>query len=216
MKKIYISPSDQSDNAYAYGDTNEAAQCKKIANACEAALKRCGFEVKNGQSGSYVDRTKESNTWDSDLHLCIHSNAFNNKVMGTRLFYYSEGGESYKACKAIYDELAPLSPGTSDNMTMNQDLYEMHATRCASVYLEIAFHDTINEAKWIIEHTNEIAEAIAKGVCKFYGITYKGASNISSGSFYQVVTGSFKNKANAERRVNELKQKGFDSFIQIK
>lgn len=33
---------------------------------------------------------------------------------------------------------------------------------------------------------------------------------------YQVVTGSFENKANAEKRVKELKNKGFDSFIQIK
>ena len=216
MTKIYLSPSDQFENKYAYGNTTEAVQCRKIADACEVALKRCGFTVKNGQSGSYVDRTKESNVWDADLHLVIHSNAFNGVVAGTRLFYYSEGGESHKACKAIYGELAPISPGTSDNMTMNQDLYEMHATRCASVYLEVAFHDNSTEAKWIIEHTNEIAEAITKGVCKFYGVQYKGASAINSGSFYQVVTGSFKNKENAEKRVKELKQKGFDSFIQIK
>lgn len=216
MKKIYLSPSDQTNNAYAYGNTNEAAQCRKIANACEVALKRCGFEVKNGQSGSYVDRVKESNTWDADLHVPIHTNAFNGKVAGCRAFYYSEGGESHKICKAIYNALAPFTPGTSDNMTMNQDLYEMHATNCASVYLECEFHDVPNMAKWIIEHTTEIGEMIAKGICNYYNVTYKGASNISSGSFYQVVTGSFNNKANAEKRVNELKQKGFDSFIQIK
>lgn len=216
MKKIYLSPSDQFDNVYACGGTNEATQCRKIANACEVALKRCGFEVKNGQSGSYVDRAKESNAWDADLHVPIHTNAFNGKVTGLRAFYYSEGGESYRICKAIYNILAPFTPGTSDNMTMNQDLYEMYATNCASVYLECEFHDSPNMAKWIIEHTTEIGETIAKGICNYYNVAYKGASDINSGSFYQVVTGSFKNKANAEKRVKELKQKGFDSFIQIR
>ena len=33
---------------------------------------------------------------------------------------------------------------------------------------------------------------------------------------YQVVTGSFKDRANANKRIAELKAKGFDSFIQVK
>ena len=217
MIKIYLSPSDQTDNIYACGGTNEAEQCRKIANVCEAALKRCGFDVKNGQSGSYIDRTNESNSWDADLHIAIHSNASNGAVTGTRMFYYNYGGESYKACKAIFDVLAPLTPGMSDNMQMNQDLYEMYGTKCASVYVETDFHDNISESKWIVSHTAEIGETIAKGVCNFYGTTYKiNTSGTDPGSIYQVVTGSFKVKENAEKRVKELKLKGFDSFIQIR
>lgn len=217
MTKIYLSPSDQTDNVYACGGTTEAEQCRKIANACEVALKRCGFDVKNGRSGSYQTRTAESNSWDADLHLAIHSNAFNGVVTGTRMFYYSEGGESYRACKAIYNVLAPLTPGTSDNMQMNQDLYEMYGTRCASVYIETDFHDNVSESQWIVAHTKEIGEAIAKGVCNFYGVTYKsGTSGTGSDSMYQVVTGSFKVRENAEKRVKALKDVGFDSFIQVK
>ena len=33
---------------------------------------------------------------------------------------------------------------------------------------------------------------------------------------YQVVTGSFKDRANANKRIAELKAKGFDSFLQVK
>ena len=42
-KRIYISPSNQVNNVYAHGNTNEMEQCNKIAQACETALKRCGF-----------------------------------------------------------------------------------------------------------------------------------------------------------------------------
>ena len=45
-KKIYISPSDQTENRYAWGNTNEHAQCQRIAEAEAAALRRSGVEVK--------------------------------------------------------------------------------------------------------------------------------------------------------------------------
>lgn len=37
-EKIFLSPSNQSDNTYAYGNTNEAAECGKIAAALKEAL----------------------------------------------------------------------------------------------------------------------------------------------------------------------------------
>ena len=38
MAKVYLSPSNQTDNRYAYGNTTEAVQCGKIADACRIAL----------------------------------------------------------------------------------------------------------------------------------------------------------------------------------
>lgn len=37
-KKIFLSPSDQTGNRYAYGNTSEAIQCGKIADALLDAL----------------------------------------------------------------------------------------------------------------------------------------------------------------------------------
>jgi len=75
-KKIYLSPSNQSNNAYATGGTNEAAQCRKIALACETALKRNGFETKVAADSQDINsRNKASNDWGADLHVPIHSNA---------------------------------------------------------------------------------------------------------------------------------------------
>ena len=46
MPKVFLSPSNQYDNRYAYGDTTEGVQCGKIAEACKAALERSGVTVK--------------------------------------------------------------------------------------------------------------------------------------------------------------------------
>ena len=44
-KKVFLSPSNQYDNVYAYGNTTEGVQCGKIAEACKVALERNNIEV---------------------------------------------------------------------------------------------------------------------------------------------------------------------------
>lgn len=172
-KKIYLSPSEQPDNVYAYGNTNEKVQCRKISAVAEEALKRNGFEVINATATSLAVRCAEANNWGANLYVPIHTNAFNGKVSGTRLFCYSTSGEGYKACKAVYDVLAPLTPGKSENITTRPELYEVKNPLAPTVYIEVDFHDVPDVAKWIIEHTEEIGEAICKGICNHYGVTYK-------------------------------------------
>ena len=172
MKKIYLSPSDQVKNAYAYGATTEAIQCRRIADALEVALQRCGFLVINNKTASMVDRVAESNAWGADLHTPIHTNAFNGQVMGTRIFSYDLVGEGYKAAVAIFDQLAPITPGTSENIKAYPALYEVRASSAPCVYIEVDFHDTLEGAKWIVENTEAIAEAICRGICQYFGEEY--------------------------------------------
>ena len=213
MKKVFLSPSNQTDNAYAYGSTNEAIQCGKIADACKKALERSGVKVEINHYGTLAAKCAASNKFGADLHVPIHTNAFNKNVAGTRVFCSAMSGEGYKAAKAIYNVLAPITPGKSENVSANPELYEIRGVKAPSAYIECEFHDNLQSAKWIIEHVKEIGESIAKGICNYLGVRFVEAE---SNTFYQVITGSFKNKANAEQRVKELKNKGFDSFIQIK
>lgn len=170
-KKIYLSPSSQEDNAYAYGNTNEEVQCRRIADACEVALKRCGFEVKDGNYDNMYDRVADSDSWGADLHVPIHTNAFNGEVTGTRIFCFNNYGEGYKASKAVFNALAPVTPGNSESVSVN-DFYEIAYTNAPCVYIEVDFHDVPYIAKWIIENVELIGETIAKGICDYYGVPF--------------------------------------------
>ena len=45
--------------------------------------------------------------------------------MGTRLFCYVIPGKGYDACKAVFNELAPLTPGTSETVSYTHlDVYK--------------------------------------------------------------------------------------------
>lgn len=172
MKKIYLSPSDQTANKYAYGDTNEAVQCRRIADALEKALKRCGFAVKNNKTDSMQARVRESNDWGADLHVPLHTNAYNGKVSGTRIFTYDKSGKGYKCAKKVFRFLAPVTPGASESISVYDDLYEVKYTAAPCVYIESEFHDVAIVAKWIINHVEDIAEAICKGICDYFGVKY--------------------------------------------
>ena len=171
--KVYLSPSNQTDNRYAYGNTTEAEQCGKIAEACRVALVRCGVEVELGHMKSMQEKCAESNAFGADLHVPIHTNAFNGQVRGTRMFCYSSNGEGMKACRSIFAVVAPLTPGTSENIKVNAEFYEVRVPAAPTAYIECEFHDNAESAKWIIEHTTEIGEAIAHGICNYFGVAYK-------------------------------------------
>lgn len=210
-KKIYLSPSNQIGNKYASGNTNEAEQCNRIAEYARIALQRCGFDVKKAPSGQEMYTTViESNNWGADLHIPIHTNAGGGE--GTVVFVYNKSENNMKYANPIYKNVQDVSLGTVDyGVRANPDLYELNATNCVAVYVEVDFHDSVQIANWIIENVEIIGEAICKGVCEAYSAKYIPAK---AETIYRVQVGSFKVKKNAVAYLDKVKKAGFkDAFI---
>lgn len=213
--KVYLSPSSQKENAYVTGNTNESAVCKKIATAAETALKRNDYMVKRGSTEKTVSqRIAESNKWGADLHVPIHTNAGGGD--GTLVMCFT-GNTGNKYVKAIYEEVSALSPGKDDGIKVRTNLAEITGTKALCVYVECEFHDNTDLAKWIVSHTSEIGEAIARAICKADGKKFKTASG-STGSTskkakYYVQCGAFADKKNADALAAKLKAGGYDVYI---
>lgn len=212
--KVYLSPSNQTENRYAYAGTNEGVQCGRIAEACKAALARSGVGVMLGHMKSMQEKVQDSNSYGADLHVCIHTNAFNGQVSGTRMFCFNENGNGMKACKAIFNRLAPITPGTSENIRVNAKLYEVRVPAAPTAYIEVDFHDVPSVAQWIVEHVNLIGETIAQGICEYFGVAYKPpVTDSKEGVLYKVQVGAFAIRSNAEKMLTRLKAAGFDGYI---
>lgn len=216
-KKIYLSPSNQDGNMYAYGDTNEMEQCNRIADYARIALERCGFSVKKAPKGQDMwVSIKESNSWGADLHIPIHTNAGGSATGGTVVFVYdTKSSSTMKLAKPIYEYVQSVAIGTYDYGIRNySELAEINATTAVAVYIEVDFHDNKKIAKWIIEHPQLVGEAIAMGVCKGYDVEYVPEA---SHTVYRVQVGAFINKKNAENLLSQLKKQGYaDAFITTK
>ncbi|MBE6795848.1 MAG: hypothetical protein E7533_04620 [Ruminococcaceae bacterium] len=218
-KKIYISPSNQSGNTYATGNTNEKEQCHKIAGHCVNFLKKNGFDVRCTYNDDMYERVGESNAFGADLHVAIHTNATakHNVTGGSQVLLYSLTGEREKAGKAVLKRLAPITPGKSaERLVEKPDFYEIRAAKGITLYCECEFHDTKEGSDFIIKNVKQIGEAIAMGVCDYYGVDFTEKENNApsgDGTLYSVQVGAFSSKKNADNYVKKLKKAGFDGYV---
>lgn len=104
----------------------------------------------------------------------------------------------------------------------NRDYYFMNretgSTRTTIV--EYDFVDGKNNGKLKdIKYREGLYECLIKAICKDEKKKYVAPNTKTEDSdnstYYRVVTGSYKDRKNADNRVKELKKKGFDSFIDI-
>ncbi len=225
-KKIYVSPSSQYANLYATGGTNEKEQCKKIAKYCVDYLKKAGFQVKCTYNDDMYKRVNESNSYGADMHLAIHTNATvkHNVTGGTQILLYNLKDERKKAGQAVLDELKNITPGSSaEKLIAKPGFYEVRKVKAMTVFCECEFHDTKEGSDFIINNTKKLGEAIAKGVCKYYGVSLpdettenKNNAPQESGTLYTVQVGAFKSKSNAEEYLKKLSKAGFEGFVTVK
>lgn len=169
--KIYLSPSDQVHNPYSYGGTNEAAQCRKIAEAARKALLRCGFEVEtdfsDGEDAMY-ERVRRSNSWGADLHVCIHTNAGGGR--GCVVFVSQNDAEHRRFADPVFEALDAITLTRSVYGVREASFYEIRHTSAPCLYVECEFHDSEDTARWIVENTVAIGEALCRGLCVGCGV----------------------------------------------
>jgi N-acetylmuramoyl-L-alanine amidase len=173
MKRIYISPSTQENNAGFSPFTVEEVEMNKIADYLIPLLAKDGrFITKRNFTGmDPYQCAADSNSFLADLHIAIHSNAGGGQ--GTEVFTFGAGSNSEKLGKALYNQIAPLSPGSDRGVKYNPKLIEVgnsvHATSCL---IELDFHDSQAGAEWIARNHDVIATALYKGLCDYLGYKY--------------------------------------------
>ena len=226
--KVFISPEDRASNVYASSalwngrTTNEKEQMGRCADYLEIALKRCGFEVINAQYGNMYDRVSASNAWPADLHMALHTNGFDGTVAGTRVHCYP-AEKSRLIGRLIQERIAPLSPGTSDRLVESTNLYELRSTHMPAVLPEFGFHDNPEEAQWLIDNMETIAEETCKAICEFFDMPYTAPDGQAGRDpepveepevLYRVQVGAFRTKENAEAYLAKVQNAGFpEAFV---
>jgi N-acetylmuramoyl-L-alanine amidase len=174
------------------------------------------------------ERTDNANGKKVDVYVSIHANAFGsgwNSANGIETFVYTtKPKEAYELAKDVQHELIVASK-LNDRGVKTANFHELRETAMTAILCECGFMTNKEEAVLLKSdaYRKKIAAAIVKGLASHYKLEKKPAPKpkpvtkpVNKNVFYQVVTGSFNDRSNADARVKELKSKGFDSFIQIK
>lgn len=169
--RIYISPSLQPANKYADGSGSEQDHMQAVgARVVELLKQHREFAVFANRLGMAMQQAvEESNNLAVHAHIAIHSNAGGGD--GTLALHYPNSVQGEKLAKAIYEQVAPLSPGKDDGVRATGLLYEVRETKAPAVIIEVEFHDSDTLAAWINKNHEGLAQAIYKGVCSHFEVT---------------------------------------------
>lgn len=177
---VYISPSKQDYNSYIkpYNNTTEKVQMNLIADKIIPILENAGITVyRNDPNTDMSEWMNESNKVHADLHLALHSNgSTDHSQTGVYVYVHDENSFAYSIASNIYDSIYKIYPFKSNNNNhgvafAKGTLGEVAPTNVkCGVLVEYAFHDNLDEAKWIVNQREEIAKATAEAVIKYFGL----------------------------------------------
>lgn len=188
-KKVFIGVGHGGSDpgAVAFG-REEADLNLVIALKCKDELERHGVSVKmsrtKDENDTLDEEIRECNAFNPDLAIDIHNNAGGGD--GAEAFYHYGGGLSKTLAVNVLDEIAKIgqnSRGAKTKMWGEVDYFGfIRETKAPAVIVECAFVDNATDIK-IIDTTAEqqaMGVAVAKGILKTLGITYKAESTSTS------------------------------------
>lgn len=173
--KVFLSPSSQDWNKYIVGNTNEEAVCNMIADQVEAILERHNLlVVQNDPSDTPTQHAAAANAFNPDIIVPIHTNAGGSR--GCEVFCYNKDNKTAKGtilANKIYSEVSAITPSVDRGVKTNTKFTEIARTKAPVAYVEVAFHDSKEDAIWILANIKQIATAISKGILNYFEIVYK-------------------------------------------
>lgn len=200
-----------------------------MAIACKSELERHGVLVGmtrvDDKTVSLSQRATLANNWLANYFVSIHNNAGG----GDRgeVIHSIVGGKGLELATKISERIKAETGQTvvkiysrASSKNPSRDYYSVIAnTKMPAVIVEGAFldNDLDNNAIDTVQEQKIFGIAVAHGILNQLGIAVKPVIKApDTNVMYRVVTGSFSDRTNAEKRLEELKKAGFESFIEVK
>lgn len=224
MKKLYLAHSTQFDNIGNDG-ISEAVKMKEFTDkvAYYVRVGRGDIQIfQNYDSMGLMEYIEHANSLDVDLCLDNHTNASSNQDVRGYEVYYSNfpvfSPDSKRFADLLWNRITPITDVDRgvypDTRLYGIGLAFCRETEAVACLHEIGFHTSDldqNELKTKIE---ALAKSTALAIYDYFGMSYYEPPIVNVK--YRVVCGSFSNKDNAIKRQQELKNAGFESFLEVK
>lgn len=181
---IYLSPSRQTANLYAVGNTTEQQQMYRVANVLKKILEEeyyCTVYIPStGLKLGLKNRAYDAYIRDADVYLAIHSNSLSNgvKMHGATGFYFPACNQSLVLAQNIVNEMGKIefqkssvknklvNGMTAFDNTGYGEVRDPSYYGMIGVLAEVEYHHYDTPARWIINNTDRIARALANSLEK--------------------------------------------------
>lgn len=188
MTKIYVDAGHGGTDcgAVGVGGIKEKDINLAVAKFLQAELKRQGFDVKMSRTSDITkklgERTIEANKWGADIVVSIHCNAFNDpSANGTETYVYKYGFKSEMLANNVQINLVSTLD-TKNRGVKEGNLAMVRDTVAPAILIELAFITNKTDCAKIDDagEQKNCAISICKGICKYFGVTYKGETTMTN------------------------------------
>lgn len=171
---------------------------RSLGHECELTNINSGFTSVNASLKARVDKEK---SYRPDLFISIHFNSGGGT--GTETYIPARGGRAEEYATKVNNKICELT-GYANRGVKVANFYVLTNTIAPAILVECAFIDSKSD----MDKYNP--DVLAKGIVE--GVT---GSKVQSGqTLYKIVCGSFSVKENAYKMVANLKEKGFEAFVE--
>ena len=229
-KKVFIGVGHGGSDPGAVGNgLRESDLNLAISLACQDELARHGVLTKmsrvKDEKDPLSEEVQECNAFNPDLAVEIHNNAGGGD--GIEVFHSINGGTGATLAVNIITEVKKIGQNsrgvkTRKNSSGGDHYGWIKNTKAPAVIVECAFVDNKKDIQIIDTKAEQIAMgvAIAKGVLKTLGVTYKEEAPAvkeepkkEETKLYRVQVGAYAVKANADAMLKKLEAAGFKGYI---
>lgn len=197
----------------------ETQKNREVGQKLISILKEKGHIIVNctvdKSNNDLADRVAIANAQKLDLFLSLHLNAFKltNDGMGVETYYYSTDATGKAIAGRIQQKLVE-SIGWKNRGVKTESYYVLRNTVAPAVLVELGFCDSKKDME--LWNTTKIAVALYEAITntKYTTTTTNNTSTASGNTYFRVIVGSFKDRANAQAQQDKLKKAGFDSFLE--
>ena len=209
-KKIYINPGHSDKDPGAVGYEKERDLNVKVSQYQQDYLLAnydCQVRMNPGTLGNLSAIAKDANDWGADIFVSNHFNAGG-----------GDGWEGlvYNSARVplgqIFEKHAKEAGQNSRGVKLRPDLAVLRLTNMPAVLNEGAFVDNKTDiADWNEDgELKKLGIAYAKATAEFLKLE---ACKVEENVLYRVQVGAYREKANAEKMQESLKNAGFDAVI---
>lgn len=185
MKKVYLDPGHGGTDSGATGnEIKEKDIVLAVAKKLEVKLKKCNLDIRMSRTTDDYKtleyRSTDANNWGADCFVSIHANSADaTSAQGVETYCYKF---AYRPlADKVHEEIIASKTYTKDRGVKEGNFHVVRETNMDACLVELAFISNAEDANLLKNKQDEFATAIAKGICKYLGVTYVDDNQIPPG-----------------------------------
>ena len=151
-----------------------------------------------------------ANSGSYDIVISVHYNAGGGD--GFECYYHSSNSKAKNLCLAIETQIKAIGQN-SRGVKLGDNYKIIRKVTPMSIILEGGFIDNATDRQLFDTQSEQekLGIAYARGVMQYLGV--KDATLVTTDKLYKVQVGAFSQLSNANKLLNELKEKGYNAYI---